>query len=327
MDNTPHGFEDPLSDIDPIMEQAFSVSASDYRSQQEPASEPLNATATPVSSETYDDSDFSDDDFDNTPLSEEIAQPASDDLSDLSDDLFAPEPSYAPSPAAAPAAVAHNEPEHQSRPFSEPAPSFDSRPQAEPAHFYSSPIEDIPQPGDNFMQGPSYQDTVSSQEPSYSESFVTPPSNPYASAPAASQQEPAQSYAPSDSHMAVPAPPPSAPPSMGAPANNPDNGNGNALNYVEFPDLQDAAIEGRKIEDGVLSSIPVKVSVELGRSHLSLQEVYELTEGSIIELERLVGEPLDLVINGQVIAQGEVVAIDNKYGLRIKNLTSNKTVA
>lgn len=62
--------------------------------------------------------------------------------------------------------------------------------------------------------------------------------------------------------------------------------------------------------------------MELGRSHVSLKEVFELSEGSIIELERLVGEPLDLVVNGQVVAQGEVVAIDNNYGLRVTNVIS-----
>ena len=94
------------------------------------------------------------------------------------------------------------------------------------------------------------------------------------------------------------------------------------ISQVEFPDLAQDRLDGHKIEEGVFSNIPVRVSVELGRANLSLKDVYELTEGSIIELERLVGEPLDLVINDQVIAQGEVVAIDNKYGLRIKNLVS-----
>ena len=61
----------------------------------------------------------------------------------------------------------------------------------------------------------------------------------------------------------------------------------------------------------------------MGRSRVSLKEVFELTEGSIIELERLVGEPLDLVVNGQIIAQGEVVAIDNNYGFRVTNIISN----
>ena len=77
----------------------------------------------------------------------------------------------------------------------------------------------------------------------------------------------------------------------------------------------------------MLHNIPVNLSVELGRTKISLKEVMDLNEGSIIELERLVGEPLDLVVNGQIIAQGEVVAIDNNYGLRITNVVAQTTSA
>jgi len=94
---------------------------------------------------------------------------------------------------------------------------------------------------------------------------------------------------------------------------------GPSVAQVQFPSLQPEE-RGLGFEEDLFNNIPVKVSVELGRSNMSLKEVYELTEGSIVELERMVGEPLDLVINGQIIAQGEVVAIDNKYGLRIKAL-------
>jgi flagellar motor switch protein FliN len=95
------------------------------------------------------------------------------------------------------------------------------------------------------------------------------------------------------------------------------------VSKVQFPNLNSSDI-GRKIDaENIFSKIPVNVSVELGRSKITLKEVYEITEGSIIELERMVGEPLDLVVNGQVIAQGEVVAIDNNYGLRITNIVSN----
>lgn len=93
------------------------------------------------------------------------------------------------------------------------------------------------------------------------------------------------------------------------------------ISEVEFPDI-DAQETGQKLELDMFKDIPVNLSVELGRSQISLKEVYELSEGSIIELERLVGEPLDLVINGQVIAQGEVVAIDNNYGLRVTTIVS-----
>ncbi len=92
---------------------------------------------------------------------------------------------------------------------------------------------------------------------------------------------------------------------------------------IQFPTLSDEDTPGRKVDTDVFSSIPVSVSVELGRSRVSLKEVFELSEGSIIELERMVGEPLDLVVNGQIVAQGEVVAIDNNYGLRVTHIISN----
>jgi flagellar motor switch protein FliN/FliY len=95
------------------------------------------------------------------------------------------------------------------------------------------------------------------------------------------------------------------------------------ISQVEFPDLTEVKTE-KKFDMSVFKNIPVTVTVELGRSQISLKEVFELTEGSIVELERLVGEPLDLVVNGQVIAQGEVVAVDNNYGLRITNVLSAK---
>jgi len=97
---------------------------------------------------------------------------------------------------------------------------------------------------------------------------------------------------------------------------------GEAIDDIQFPNLTKNVSE-QKVANDVFSNIPVSVSVELGRSRVSLKEVFELTEGSIIELERLVGEPLDLVVNGQVIAQGEVVAIDNNYGLRVTNIISS----
>lgn len=91
---------------------------------------------------------------------------------------------------------------------------------------------------------------------------------------------------------------------------------------VQFPHLEEEDF-GKRYEPSVFSNIPVNVSVELGRSKISLKEIFELSEGAIIELERMVGEPLDLVVNGQVVAQGEVVAIDNNYGLRVTGIKSD----
>lgn len=88
---------------------------------------------------------------------------------------------------------------------------------------------------------------------------------------------------------------------------------------VHFPELADEG-RGVQISEKALSEIPISVSVELGHASMTLRDIVELAEGSIIELDRLAGEPLDLKVGGQVIAQGEVVAVDDNYGLRITNL-------
>ena len=89
---------------------------------------------------------------------------------------------------------------------------------------------------------------------------------------------------------------------------------------VHFPELEGEDKGGAQIGDRTLSEIPIEVTAELGRTKLSLREILELAEGSIIELQRLAGEPLDLKAGGQLIAQGEVVAIDDNYGIRITSV-------
>ncbi|MBN2057365.1 MAG: flagellar motor switch protein FliN [Candidatus Saganbacteria bacterium] len=88
---------------------------------------------------------------------------------------------------------------------------------------------------------------------------------------------------------------------------------------VKFPEFG-AEAKGDNLDQRALGNIPVKATVELGQTELSLKEILELSEGSIVELNRLAGEPLDLKVGGQLIAQGEVVAIDDYYGLRITNV-------
>lgn len=67
----------------------------------------------------------------------------------------------------------------------------------------------------------------------------------------------------------------------------------------------------------VFGNIPVEVTVQMGKSKISLKEVMELSKGSVIELSKVAGEPLDLLVNGQLIGRGEVVAIDDNYGIRV----------
>lgn len=88
---------------------------------------------------------------------------------------------------------------------------------------------------------------------------------------------------------------------------------------VKFPEFEGGE-KGEKIEPHILGDVPVQVTVELGATEMSLKEILDLSEGSIIELNRLAGEPLDLKVGGQLVAQGEVVAVDDSYGLRITNV-------
>jgi flagellar motor switch protein FliN len=70
----------------------------------------------------------------------------------------------------------------------------------------------------------------------------------------------------------------------------------------------------------LLLDIPLEVVVELGRTKKKISEVLELTSGSIVELDKMSGEPVDVYVNGKLVAKGEVVVIDEHFGVRIKEI-------
>lgn len=70
----------------------------------------------------------------------------------------------------------------------------------------------------------------------------------------------------------------------------------------------------------LIMDIPVKLTVELGRTKMTIKELLGLSQDSVVALEGLVGEPLDILINGYLIAQGEVVVVADKYGVRITDI-------
>ncbi|MBE5214825.1 flagellar motor switch protein FliN [Pectobacterium quasiaquaticum] len=70
----------------------------------------------------------------------------------------------------------------------------------------------------------------------------------------------------------------------------------------------------------LILDIPVKLTVELGRTKMTIKELLRLTQGSVVALDGLAGEPLDILINGYLIAQGEVVVVSDKYGVRITDI-------
>ncbi len=68
--------------------------------------------------------------------------------------------------------------------------------------------------------------------------------------------------------------------------------------------------------------IPVQLSVELGRKKVPIKHVLQLGQGSIVELDALAGEPMDVLVNGYLIAQGEVVVVNNKFGIRLTDVVT-----
>ena len=74
-----------------------------------------------------------------------------------------------------------------------------------------------------------------------------------------------------------------------------------------------------------LSAVPVDLSVEIGRTRMTVGETLELREGSVITLDRMAGEPVDLLVNGTPIARGEVVVIDEQFGLRLTQVLADGT--
>lgn len=69
-----------------------------------------------------------------------------------------------------------------------------------------------------------------------------------------------------------------------------------------------------------IKDIPVQLSVELGRTRLTIQSLMQLGQGSVVELDAIAGEPMDIYVNGFLIAQGEVVVVDEKYGVRVTDI-------
>lgn len=71
-----------------------------------------------------------------------------------------------------------------------------------------------------------------------------------------------------------------------------------------------------------LLDVPLQVTVELGRTRMRIADLLKLTRGSVVELEKLAGEPLDLRVNGQLVARGEAVIVNDKYGVRLTDVLS-----
>lgn len=93
------------------------------------------------------------------------------------------------------------------------------------------------------------------------------------------------------------------------------------VQFASFDDSVQTSGETNKNLD-ILMDVKLQLTVELGRAVLPIKKVLELTKGSIIELEKVAGEPVELYANGKLIANGEVVVIEDNFGLRITSITN-----
>ena len=96
-----------------------------------------------------------------------------------------------------------------------------------------------------------------------------------------------------------------------------------AIRPVEFADAQAADAPPANNID-LLLDVPLELTVELGRTTMSVRSILALGSGSVIELEKLAGEPVDILVNNRLIATGEVVVVDDAFGIRIADILDPK---
>ena len=88
----------------------------------------------------------------------------------------------------------------------------------------------------------------------------------------------------------------------------------------ETPNPAESGAQGRRLD--LLLDVPLDLSVELGRARMSIQDLLNLSPGSVIELDKIAGEALDILINGRLVARGEAVVVNDKFGIRISDIVS-----
>lgn len=102
-------------------------------------------------------------------------------------------------------------------------------------------------------------------------------------------------------------------------------GNSSAENY-EKAEFSQLANEGKpsttEVNLDVILDIPVTLSVEIGRTRQTIRNLLQLNQGSVVELDRLAGEPMDVLVNGTMIAHGEIVVVNEKFGIRLTDVIS-----
>jgi flagellar motor switch protein FliN len=166
------------------------------------------------------------------------------------------------------------------------------------------------------MPQSAYQEPVPPQQSPFGQVTYAPfPQQPYGqpmypgAQPYQQQMYPPQYQQPSQAFGGFPSPPASPPPNV------------QAAQFSPFPVTGPAPqMDERNL--GLLLDIPLQVTVELGRTKRQIREILELSAGSIIELDKLAGEPVDIFVNNKLIAKGEVVVIEENFGVRVTDIIS-----
>lgn len=103
---------------------------------------------------------------------------------------------------------------------------------------------------------------------------------------------------------------------------NPSEG-GEVTQLEDEIKVGDEALNKLKVQNlDFILDIPLKLSVELGRSEILIKDLLQLGQGSVLELDKLAGEPLEVLVNGKLVARGEVVVINEKFGIRLTDIVS-----
>ncbi len=99
---------------------------------------------------------------------------------------------------------------------------------------------------------------------------------------------------------------------------------GEPVERARFDELGErpAAEGGQDINLDVVLNVDLDLSLEVGRTTISVKNLLQLNQGSVVELDRLAGEPLDVLVNGTLVARGEVVVVNDKYGIRLTDVVS-----
>ena len=95
---------------------------------------------------------------------------------------------------------------------------------------------------------------------------------------------------------------------------------GDAASAQIFEQFQDAPKVQAQNDIDLIMDIPVQLTVQLGRTKIAIKNLLQLAQGSVVELDGLAGEPMDVLVNGYLIAQGEVVVVNEKFGIRLTDI-------